>query len=201
MRNATMNERAESGDQAIQRTFAGALGGVAGTWAMNHAQRLWTLAAEGDAPESAGGKHDAREWQERHENQNSNELAAQALARHLIGRSLTQDELQVAAPVVHYTFGAAVGALYGACTARRSRISVARGAGLGVALWMIADEIAMPAIGLSRPTTERPVEMHLQSFASHVVYGIVAELVRAAARSGNTEANHRDAGPQSSHAM
>ena len=38
---------------------AGAVAGMAGTWAMNEAQRLWTHAVDGDAPrESAAGRHD-----------------------------------------------------------------------------------------------------------------------------------------------
>jgi uncharacterized membrane protein YagU involved in acid resistance len=49
-------------------------------------------------------------------------------------------------------------------------------------LWMTADEIAMPVLGLSEPTTRRPVEMHLQSLAAHVVYGVVAERVRKRVR-------------------
>jgi uncharacterized membrane protein YagU involved in acid resistance len=51
------------------------------------------------------------------------------------------------------------------------------GAALGVALWLIADEVAMPLLGLSRSTLERPVEMHVQSLMAHLVYGIVAERV------------------------
>ena len=68
-------------------------------------------AIEGDAPESAGGRHDARDWQERSEHQNSNEVAAQAIARYLLGRRLTQGELRFAAPLMHYLFGATVGAI------------------------------------------------------------------------------------------
>jgi hypothetical protein len=49
-------------------------------------------------------------------------------------------------------------------------------------LWITADEIAMPVLGLSEPTTRRRVEMHLQSFAAHVAYGVVAERVRSRAR-------------------
>ena len=64
----------------IKGILAGAAGGLVGTWAMSHAQRLWTRAVDERVPESAGGKHDARDWQERSEGQNSNELAAQAVA-------------------------------------------------------------------------------------------------------------------------
>ena len=41
---------------------AGITGGLAGTWAMSEAQRAWTHAVDGEAPESAPGKHDARDW-------------------------------------------------------------------------------------------------------------------------------------------
>jgi hypothetical protein len=163
--------------------FAGALAGCAGTWAMNYAQRWWTRATGEAPPPSAAGKHDAREWQERSEGRNSNELAAQALARPLLGRRLTRDELAVAAMLVHYSFGAAVGALYGAFVERSGRQRFRSGLGVGTALWLGADEIAMPLVGLSEPTTRRPVEMHLQSLAAHVVYGVVAERVRSGVRS------------------
>jgi DNA-directed RNA polymerase subunit N (RpoN/RPB10) len=144
---------------------------------MNPAQRLWTLVVDGAPPESAAGQHDARDWQERHEAQNSNELAAQALARLVLKRTLTRRELAVAAPVIHFSFGAAVGALYGTYMKRRTATRQS-GAALGVALWFIADEVAMPLLRLSRSTLERPVEMHVQSLAAHLVYGLVAERVR-----------------------
>ena len=103
--------------------------GLAATWAMSEVQRVWTRAVDGRVPDSAGGKHDARDWQERSEHRNSNELAAAGL-------------------------------------------------GFGAALWLVADVVAMPLLGLSRPTTRRRLEMHLQSLAAHLVYGITTELVR-----------------------
>jgi hypothetical protein len=108
---------------------------LVGTWAMSEAQRGWTRAVDGDLPESAAGKHDARDWQERHEHQNANELAAQALARYLIGRNLTREELPVAAALMHYGFGAAMGALYDAYSERRRSSGPARDWGSPCGLW------------------------------------------------------------------
>ena len=88
---------------------------------MSEVQRLCTRVVDGDPLESAGGRHDARDWQERTERQNANELAAQTVAGHLLGRRLTQEELRVAAPVSHYLCGAALGD-------RRGRRLQARGA-------------------------------------------------------------------------
>jgi hypothetical protein len=159
--------------------LAGLLAGLAGTLAMNYAQRLWTQAAGEEPPPSAGGKHDARDWQEREEGRNANELAAQAIAITVASRPLTGDTLAVAAPLVHYAFGAAVGAIYGAFVGDDRRYLLARGAAFGATVWLLADEVAMPVLRLSRPTTERALEKHLQSLASHLVFGTVVELARA----------------------
>jgi hypothetical protein len=160
---------------------AGAAGGLAGTLAMNYAQRVWTLVADRSAPRSAAGEHDARDWQERAENQNSNEIVAQALADATIGRRLSDRELSVAASVIHFSFGAAVGAMYGA-SLDASPHDRRSGTALGTAVWLTADEIAMPLLGLSRSTLERPVELHSQSLVAHLVYGVVTERVRRSVR-------------------
>lgn len=156
--------------------IAGIIGGLAGTWAMSETQRAWTRVVDRDVPESAGGKHDARDWQERSERQNSNELAAQALAGYLVGRSLTRDELRIAAPLMHYLFGAALGAVYGVYAERQHAQRF--GAAFGTTVWLGADEIAMPLLGLSDSTMRRPLEMHLQSLMAHLVFGAATEVTR-----------------------
>jgi putative membrane protein len=166
----------------VSGMIAGAIGGLAGTLAMNYAQRAWTLAAGERPPASAAGKHDARDWQERSEHQNSNELAAQAVADVTIDRRLTRAELSIASRLVHFGFGAAAGAIYGAFL-ETDRRRPAGGVAFGTSVWLAADEIAMPLIGLSRSTLERPGEMHLQSYAAHLVYGVVTERVRQGVRS------------------
>ena len=178
-----MHPSARAGRRSLSTkgALAGMVGGIAGTLAMNYAQRLWTLAVDGELPASGADEHDARDWQERSEHQNSNELAAQVLARLTINRPLSDEELAIVAPVIHFSFGAAVGALYGAYVDaapghRRS------GTVMGSALWLTADEIAMPVLGLSDSTLERPFEMHCQSFVAHLVYGVVAERVRRVTR-------------------
>jgi hypothetical protein len=166
----------------LKAILAGAIGGLAGTWAMNEAQRAWTRAVDGEAPESAAGKHDARDWQERSEGQNSNEIAAQFMATRIAARGLDRGELTVGAALTHYTFGVAMGALYGAYLQRRRR--QATGIGFGLTVWLLADEIAMPLLGLSESTLRRPLEKHLQSIAAHIVFGTTTESARAAVERG-----------------
>ena len=93
---------------------------------------------------------------------------------------LTREELRLAAPLVHFLFGAAVGAIYGAYAERRQADTT--GAGFGTTVWLAADEIAMPLLGLSDSTARRPLEMHLQSLVAHLVYGTATELTRRSVR-------------------
>ena len=146
---------------------------------MNYAQRGWTRIIDGDPPRSAGGKHDARDWQEREEGRNANELAAQMIATTVAGRSLTDEQLTIAAPLIHHSFGAALGAIYGHFVGNDRRYLVMRGITFGSTVWLLADEVAMPLLRLSRSTTERSLEKHMQSFVTHIVFGVVGELVRS----------------------
>ncbi len=166
----------------VKGAVAGLAGGLAGTYAMSEFQALWSRLVDGDEPTSAGGRHDARDWQERSEDDNANEAVAQAIAKSTAGRELNRDELAVAAPIVHYAFGSSVGAIYGATAEGTPDVRMGAGVGLGIALWAAADEIAMPLLGLSGPPTNRDTELHLQSFAAHIVYGVTTEVVRRIVR-------------------
>ena len=81
---------------------------------------------------------------------------------------------------MHYLFGATVGAIYGAYAERLQANS--SGAAFGTTVWLAADEIAMPLLGLSDSTARRPLEMHLQSLAAHLVYGSATEMTRRSVR-------------------
>jgi hypothetical protein len=175
-------DRVETRADVAKGLLAGFLGGLAGTWAMSEFQGLWSRAVDGREPHSAGGRHDARDWQERNEAQNANELAADTVARHTVGRSLTRDELKVAAPAVHYAFGSTAGAIYGGLAETSPHVTTAAGVGYGVALWAAADEVAMPMLGLARRHQPYPLEAHLQSLAAHLVFGVTTEIVRRGLR-------------------
>ena len=162
--------------------IAGVAGGLAGTWAMNHFQAWWSRWMRGAEPQSAAGKHDARDWQELAEGRNANEMAANHIAAHSVGRPLTRDELKVGATAVHFTFGAVTGGIYGALYEVSPRTRQMGGAAFGTAVWAAADEMALPMIGLSGPTTRQPAERHTHSFASHIVFGLTTEMVRRGVR-------------------
>lgn len=177
-----MNRCDERDRNVAAGIIAGVIGGLVGTWAMSEFQGMWSRVIDGEEPQSAAGRHDARDWQERVEGENANELAAHAIAEHTIHRPLTREELELAAPAVHYAFGATMGALYGGLHETSRFVRAVGGSGLGMAVWAGADGIAVPLLGLSQPKDQYPLETHAQSSAAHVVFGVTTEVVRRGVR-------------------
>lgn len=177
-----MVENGQYESDVTKGAVAGIIGGLVATYAMSEFQGWWSRVVRGEQPQSSAGAHDARDWQELEEGANANELAAQAVARTTIGRPLERQELSLAAPAVHYTFGGMVGGLYGALAETAPSVRALSGAAYGTAVWAAADEIAMPVLGLSDRTDRQPFERHFHSFAAHIVFGVTSELVRRAVR-------------------
>ncbi len=158
----------------------GLAAGAAGSWVMNQFQAAWSKAAA-----SLTKKRDSQSQEQGHGNGESvpaTVKAASAVSRGLFHHELTDREKQLAGPVVHYAFGAAMGGLYGALA--ETRLGAAKMAGIpfGTALWAAADEAAVPALRLGPPATKTPASQHAYALASHWVYALSMELVRLGLR-------------------
>ncbi len=116
---------------------------------------------------------------------NATAKVAETVAR-VGGKSLSSDQKEKGGMVVHYAFGTLMGALYGVAaemgSRRIGRNSVLSGLGFGAALFAGADEVAVPALRLSKSPAEASWPEHLYGFASHLVYGSTAAAVFKAAR-------------------
>jgi hypothetical protein len=106
--------------------------------------------------------------------------AAEAVSRDLLGHEPTEREKQVGGSALHYGFGAAMGALYGATAELQPAAAAAAGLPFGAAVWLVADEIGVPLTGLAGKPTEYPLSRHAAAFASHLVFGLTVEGVRRA---------------------
>lgn len=141
---------------------------------MNQFQSLWTTVAkdlskqQGDQQQPGGGGEDATV------------RMARSISQHVFGQELTEARKKWAGPAVHYAFGALVGAVYGVLAETVPTSSAGYGTAYGSALWLTADEIGVPAFGLSQPPSEIPVTSHFKAFASHLVYGFATDLTRRA---------------------
>jgi putative membrane protein len=182
---------------------AGLAGGIAATVVMTQFQNGWQKASKALQAEKNGGsgksnsqtqnksrKQSQNQSQSQSKNGQENEDATMKAAgkvASLAGYHLSFEEKKKVSPVVHYGFGATMGALYGvlhemAPKSFRSLNPVLAGVGYGSALFVGADEIAVPSLGLSESPKKAPVSAHVYGLASHAVYGLTGEMVRRTVR-------------------
>ena len=167
--------------------IAGAAGGLAGSWTMVRFNHLL------GGSEEDGGSHPHRRDEASPNDTDSSlpdepassQVASIALEP-VVGRPLTEREKELTGPIFHYAFGAAVGAIYGATAEMQPQAAKAAGLPFGAAVWIVADEIGMPASGLARRPDTYPPSRHVSSFASHLVFGLTVEAIRRAFRGKKT---------------
>ncbi|HEV2136204.1 MAG TPA: DUF1440 domain-containing protein [Terracidiphilus sp.] len=156
---------------------AGLVGGLIGTFAMNEFQKAWSNAAQA----MQKGNHTQAQQGEQ-ESENATMKAAGKIAS-ISGRQLSHEQKKKAGPVVHYSFGTLQGALYGAMTElTRTAGGFLPGVIFGAALFALADEVAVPALGLSGKPSETPASTHVYAAAAHCVYGMATEFARRGLR-------------------
>lgn len=154
--------------------LAGAAGGLAASYVMNQFQSLMSYVEK----RSNGGREQQQEQQP--SGDDATVKTAKAISHKVLRHELTTPEKKWTGPVVHYAFGTLMGALYGVLAEKMPVAKAGIGTAYGTAVWLGADEIGVPAFGLSEGPTKTPVSGHLKALASHVVYGMTTDLTRKA---------------------
>jgi len=108
--------------------------------------------------------------------------AAERLAETVLHTELPEEVKPVAGEAVHYGMGALSGAIYGAVAEMLPFARAGNGLLFGAVLWWVADNIGVPAVGLSKMPSEYPPSTHAYALSSHLAYGFVTETVRRVLR-------------------
>jgi uncharacterized membrane protein YagU involved in acid resistance len=108
--------------------------------------------------------------------------AASAFSEVVFAHSLTAKEKEIAGPIVHYAVGTTAGAVYGLAAEYEPDVTTLAGIPFGAAFWMVVDEGALPLLGLTKGPTAYPISIHAYALASHLVFGLTAEVVRSTVR-------------------
>lgn len=178
---------------------AGLAGGLVASWTMNQFQAAWTRLAEGfEKPHGAQsmqptegldpddvldlGEALGQSNQEKEHQDDATVETAKVISRNVFGHELQESEKKSAGAAVHYAFGTVTGGLYGAMAEVTPQVTAGAGIPFGAVFWVVADEVTVPALGLAKGPTAYPVSTHVYALASHLVYGLTAELSRRAVR-------------------
>ncbi len=160
----------------------GSIASIAGLAAMGAYFRV-VAALSNDDPEQGRGADDESEEKalddisiaglKTREEESATQTVGRLAHEAVIGEEPDADRAEKLGQAVHWGYGILVGGLYGAIRDARAREGLDLGAGLGygAVLWLLGDEVAVPALGLAKGPTAHPPGTHATTLGAHLVYG------------------------------
>ena len=169
----------------VRGILAGVAGGLAAAWTMNQftaeAGPVLQHAVQSDAENAEQAKQ--LEQQEKNPQPDATMKTADAIVNTVTGgEHLSWEAKQKGGPLVHYTFGALMGGLYGGLAEYSPLVRSGFGVTFGAVLFAVADLVAVPALDLSGSPKDAPASSYATPLAAHIVYGTTTELVRRIVR-------------------
>jgi putative membrane protein len=151
----TMTKRERS---ILKGALAGLIGGLAGAGAKALAEQIFPPRVQGQTPPPV------------------------ILAEQVAGHPLPPSQQQTAMQSMHWGFGAAAGAVYGALVEVEPSLGAWKGAAFGLTLNKLTHESLLPRMGLSAPKEAQPTQERISEWVTHAVYGIFTDSVRRVVR-------------------
>ena len=175
----------EVGKHPVRGILAGAIGGLVAAWVMNQfitgAGPKLQQAIQSDEENQQQAKQ--KEQQEKDPQPDATMKTADAIVNVVTGgEHLSWEGEQKGGPIVHYTFGALMGGLYGVLAEYSPLVHSGFGTTFGSLLFAGADLVAVPALNLSGSPKDAPASSYATPLAAHLVYGATTELVRRIVR-------------------
>jgi uncharacterized membrane protein YagU involved in acid resistance len=152
----------------VMDAVKGALAGAVAVWVMDRV--TWDL-YRNQPPEA---------FRQEKEAQVEDTFAAQVAAKKVAkatDMALSEQQVYDRGQVIHYAIGMLPGALYGALRDRREGVGAMRGLAYGLTLFVFADELLNPLLGLTSGPTRYPWQTHARGLIGHLVLGGVTDIV------------------------
>ncbi|WP_322292026.1 DUF1440 domain-containing protein [Allopontixanthobacter sp.] len=152
----------------------GAAAGLAASFLMNTFQTAWAKVSH---TLKSGSDHeaDSRSGDNDEADPPATVKAAQKVYGTVACGPLPEAKRETAGSLVHYGFGAVLGAIYGAVSRGNPSIRSGYGTVYGAGVSIVADEVLVPATGLSPPPAKSPASSHIFGLISHIVFGAALE--------------------------
>jgi len=155
---------------------AGVAGGLVASWVMGQYRAIWNQIA------SENGWRDQKKNSPQQLEADPTVKTASAISKTMTGKEIPEHRKPAAGVAVHYAFGALVGGAYGVAAEIAPATSRIAGLPFGTAVWLGADELALPLFKLAPGPADAPPSSHALGMTSHLVYGAVADGVRRVVR-------------------
>ena len=168
----------------IKGAVAGAVGGAAGSYAMELFQAWWNDLEQraGPKPQAAKAAKAAKAAAAAKDDEPATVKIAERISKKVLDTGLSDELKPAAGEAVHYAMGAATGAIYGFVAEILPPARLGSGLLMGAVVWWTADNMAVPAQKLGKRPEQVPPSQHAYALASHLVYGVTTDLVRSVVR-------------------
>lgn len=90
---------------------------------------------------------------------------------------LSDKQIKAASKVCEYSLGVAQAVLYQKFYRKVPMLSAGKGLLYGFGLFLIMDELVVPRMGFSGPTSKYPWQTHVRGLMGHLMYGLTTHLV------------------------
>jgi uncharacterized membrane protein YagU involved in acid resistance len=97
------------------------------------------------------------------------------LAEDVLHVNLSDEKKKKLGEAMHWAYGMAWGALYGALHDRAPALSKAAGLPFGLGFWFVGDEVVTTAFKLTGPPRAFPIDAHLRGLVGHLAYTAAAD--------------------------
>lgn len=154
----------------VKGALAGLIGGLIASFVMEKFQMLVRPMIQSES------------GQKEKKDEPATEKAASAVSENIFDHRMTKDEKPAAGEAMHYAMGGTSGMIFGAASEVIPEASIGAGLPFGTAVWLLADDLVVPALGLSKPVSDRPLSENAYALSSHLVYGLTTDIVRRGIR-------------------
>jgi len=146
----------------VRGAVAGVIAGAVASFAMDRFQAVTSSLLPSD-----GG-----------DDEPATEKAADAVATAVTGHEVPDAAKPLAGQGVHYALGIGLGVAYAIAAEFRPSVTTGYGTAFGLGTATLLDEAAVPAVRLGDAPWQAPFATTLYAYASHLVFGGTAEIVR-----------------------
>ncbi len=125
-------------------------------------------------------KSQPKDTQEREEAARGGKTAyenAAEKAANAVGREMSEETRKVVGQSIHWSLAVSSGAVYGLLRNQLRSFGIGSGIAYGAAVWLLLDEAALTALGITPPPQAFPWQTHARGLAGHLVFGAVIESV------------------------
>ena len=109
-------------------------------------------------------------------------VLADEVTRAVADTSLSDEQKESTANVVHWIFSVVTSAIYGAVVEVAPQARAGFGTAFGEFVWLSFHEIALPVLGATPKLPELPISEQSNEFVSHAIFGATVEGVRGLIR-------------------